>query len=95
MLFQSLDDKNECVGFYAENKLHFNTPLTANLSQTWSYSGFLRGQAIDFAQLYVEGKTLDEVCPEHLKEEWQTINKKLKAILNACLESKVSLKENC
>jgi hypothetical protein len=95
MLFQTLDDKNECVGFYTENKLHFHTPLPDSLTQTWSYSGFLRGREIDYAQLYCEGKSLDEVCPEHLKEEWQYINNKLKSIISSCIESKVSLKENC
>lgn len=95
MLFQTLDDKNECVGFYANDKLSFHTPLPAELSQTWSYSGFLRGKEIDYAQLYVEGKSLDSVCPEHLKADWERVNKKLKSILSSCIESKVSLQENC
>jgi hypothetical protein len=95
MLFQTLDDKNECVGIYAQNKLHINSEIPDNLSQTWSYSGFLRGREIDYAQLYVEGKSLDEVCPEHLKSEWETINKKLKSIISSFIEAKVSLKENC
>ena len=95
MLFQTLDDKNECVGIYAQNKLHINSAIPDNLSQTWSYSGFLRGREIDYAQLYVEGKTLDEVCPEHLKAEWNVINKKLKSIVSSFIQAKVSLKENC
>lgn len=95
MLFQTLDDKNECVGFYSEDKLYFHTPLPDSLTKTWSYSGFLRGREIDYAQLYCDGKSLDEVCPEHLKEDWELINKKLKSIISSCIESKVSLKENC
>ncbi len=95
MLFQTLDDKNECVGFYAEDKLQFNKPLPNNLSATWSYSGFLKGKNIDYAQLYCDGKNLDEVCPEYLKEDWTNINKRLKSIIASCIESKVSLRENC
>lgn len=95
MLFQTLDDKNECVGIYIENKLLFNTKLPENLTKTWSYSGFLRGKQIDYAQLFVEGKSLDDICPEHLKQDWLTINSRLRAFISSCLEAKVSLKENC
>lgn len=95
MIFQTLDDKNECVGFYVDGDLHFHQPLPDNLTKTWSYSGFLKGKDIEYAKLYCEGKSLDDVCPEHLKEDWQEINKKLKSIMAACFESKVSLKENC
>jgi len=95
MIFQTLDDKNECVGVYANEQLLFHSPLPQNLSKTWSYSGFLKGKQIDYAQLYCEGKSLDEVCPESLKEDWMRVNKKLKSIISSCIESKVSLKQNC
>jgi len=94
MLFQTLDDKKECVAIYADNKLNYHLDFT-NLKKTWNYSSFLKGQDIDYAALYVEGKSLDSVCPEHLKEEWTNINNRLKAFINSFVESKVSLKENC
>lgn len=95
MLFQTLDDKNECVGFYVDGELYFHQPLPNSLSQTWSYSAFLKGREIEYANIYSQGKHLDEMCPEHLKGDWETINKKLKSIISACFEAKVSLKENC
>lgn len=95
MLFQTLDDKQECVGYYVDGDLHFHSPLPDNLSRTWSYSAFLKDRYIEYASLYCEGKSLDEVCPDHLKDDWADINKKLKSIISACFESKVSLKENC
>lgn len=95
MIFQTLDDKNECVGIYANEQLLFHSSLPQNLSKTWSYSGFLKGKQIDYAQLYCEGKSLDEACPEFLKEDWARVNKKLKSIISSCIESKVSLKQNC
>jgi hypothetical protein len=95
LLFQTLDDKNECVGIYIDGDLHFHQPLPDNLTETWAYSGFLKGLQIEYANLYCEGKPIEEVCPDHLKEDWQLINKKLKSIISACFESKVSLKENC
>jgi len=94
MIFQTLDDKKECVGVYAENKLYFKE-IPENLSATWSYSAYLKGLDIDYAQLYCEGKTLDEVCPDHLQEEWKNIKTKLKAFMSSFIEAKVSLEENC
>lgn len=94
MIFQTLDDKKECVGVYADSKLHFKE-IPENLSASWSYSPYLKGLEIDYAQLYCEGKTLDEVCPEHLAEEWKAIRAKLKAFMTSFYEAKVSLEENC
>lgn len=94
MLFQTLDDKKECVGIYANDKLHFRE-IPENLSASWSYSPYLKGLKIDYAQLYCEGKSLDEVCPEYLKEEWTEIKNKLKAFMNSFFEAKVSLDQNC
>lgn len=94
MLFQTLDDKRECVGIYADKQLHFNE-VPENLTATWSYSPYLKGQDIQYANLYCEGKTLDEICPEHLKNEWKEIQSRLKAFVSSFIEAKVSLKENC
>ena len=94
MLFQTLDDKKECVGIYANGKLHFNE-LPENLMASWSYSPYLKGQEIQYANLYCEGKTLDEVCPEHLRDEWTEIKGRLKAFMSSFIEAKVSLEENC
>ena len=94
MIFQTLDDKKECVGVYADSKLHFKE-IPENLSATWSYSPYLKGLEIDFAQIYCEGKTLDEVCPEHLREEWKSTRARLKAFMISFYEAKVSLEENC
>lgn len=94
MLFQTLDDKKECVGIYADSKLHFNE-IPGNLTASWSYSPYLKGQQIQYANLYCEGKTLDEVCPEHLRDEWTEIKGRLKAFMSSFIEAKVSLDENC
>jgi len=94
VLFQTLDDKKECVGIYADNKLHFHE-IPKNLTASWSYSPYLKGQEIQYANLYCEGKTLDEVCPEHLRDEWMEIKGRLKAFMSSFIEAKVSLEENC
>lgn len=94
MLFQTLDDKKDCVAIFVNDSLNYDIDLK-DLKKTWNYNTFLKGKNIDYAALYVEGKSLSEVCPEHLKDEWNIINNKLKAFLNSFLESKVSIKENC
>ena len=68
MIFQALDDKRECVGVYADGKLHFEN-FPSNLTHTWKYSGSLENQDMEFAWLYAQGRPIEEVCPENLKEE--------------------------
>ena len=46
MLFQTLDDKRECVGVYCDGVLEFGS-IPKNLTKTWSYSNFLEDSDID------------------------------------------------
>ena len=94
MLFQTLDDKNECVGIYLDGSLHYDQ-IPRGLSRTWGYSSYLAGQDVEYASLYCGGKTLGEVCPEEYKQEWDIINNKLKAFMTSFAEAKVSLLDNC
>lgn len=94
MIFQTLDDKKECVGIYTDGKLFFDE-IPQNLTASWSYSPYLKGQKIKYANLYCEGKTLDEVCPEYLRDEWAEIKGRLKSFMSSFIEAKVSLEENC
>jgi len=94
MLFQALDDKQECIGIYLDGKLIFDE-LPDNLTKTWNYSKFLEDRDIEYAKLYCFGKTLSEVCPEHLKERWEEANERMKAFYRSFMEAKVSLRDNC
>ena len=94
MLFQTLDDKSECVGVYSNGELHFED-IPSGLSKTWSYSNFLYGMPIEYASIYVNGKSLDEVCPSHLIQEWERITNRLKAFIRSNHLAKVNLVENC
>lgn len=93
-MFQVLDTKNECVGFYADGELYFKS-LPADMSSTWDYSCILAGRDVQYAALYCEGKTLHEVCPEWLKPEWERVNGRMNAFISSFLEARLSLKENC
>ena len=94
MLFQTLDDKNECVGIFAEGELYFDT-LPEGLTGTWRYASYLEDQDVEYASLYCLGKDLAEVCPESLQPRFEKITSELKAFLTSFKESKISLNENC
>ena len=68
MIFQTLDDKSECVGVYVDGKLHFDG-IPDDLTKTWKYTGSVQDDAIEYAWLRCGGKDLQGACPEHLKEE--------------------------
>lgn len=95
MLFQTLDNKKDCLGYFYNDKIYFNGNLPDAADSTWSYSYSLKNKNINYANLYCEGKNLNEVCPESLKQEWDSINKKLNAVYNSFEQSKINLRENC
>ena len=68
MQFQTLDDKKDCVGIYCDGALYFNQELPQDITHTWSYSAFLENKEVQYAKLYCGGKSLDDVCPEPLKD---------------------------
>jgi len=94
LIFQTLDDKNECVGTYAEGKLSFDE-LPDDLTACWAPVPYLEGKEIDYASLYCEGKTPDQICPDNLRDDWDECNEKMKAFYRSFMLGRVSLDENC
>ena len=96
MLFQTLDNKSQCVGVYTDNKLVFDLDkLPQGLSQTWSYAPYLKGKDIEYVSLYLEGETLQTHLPEFLLDDWEDITRSLSAFKRAHTISKVNMDENC
>ena len=93
MLFQTLDNKNHCVGVYSEGVLNYEE-LPEELSHTWSYASYLEGREIEYASLYRSQK-MSEMCPEHLKEEWDEISGRLRAYYKSFRAAKICMDENC
>ena len=94
MIFQAIDDKNECVGVYANGKLDFkNKP--EGLSKTWKYSGSIDDDLIEYAWLYSGGKDLAECCPPELEEELGQAQKKARAYIKSFEIAKINLREHC
>lgn len=95
MLFQTLDNKEECAGVYYDGNLYFDHELPKEFNQTWSYSSHLRDREVRYGYLQCGGKSLDSVCPSNVKEDWEKINNKLKAFMRSFQLSKVCLEDNC
>ena len=94
MQFQTLDNKNHCVGVYSDQKLKFEK-VPEGLTRTWDYSSFLQGKDIEYAQIYCGGRSLDDVCPEHLRNSWNITKGALRAHYKSFATSKIDMGEHC
>lgn len=94
MIFQTLDDKSECVGVYTDGKLHFHD-IPTTLATTWKYTGSLAGKDIEFVGLWTNGLTLSECCPEDLSEELQKCQKKFRAYLKSFKIARINMQDHC
>jgi len=94
VIFQILDSKVECAGYYANKRINPREapPLSG---ETWEYSRHLDGDKYEIARIYSNGGTLTDACPEPGLEEWNTIKDTLKAYFKAFDSSQISLTENC
>ena len=95
MLFQVIDDKNECATVFVDGQFK-NAYDLAELTKTWKHTNhFQNSNSIEYAQLFCDGRGLDDVCPPRLKERWTALNKRMKAFLRSFREAKISLQDNC
>lgn len=96
VLFQILDNKEECVGIYCNDELIFDVAkFPESLSTTWSYHPSLQSLNIEYASLYLEGGRMEEHIPEYLREDWEDVTQKLKAFKRSLEISHVDSRENC
>jgi len=94
VFFQTLDDKNECVGIYAEGNMTFDE-LPDGLTSCWAPVTYLEEHEIEYASLYCEGRTPEQVCPKNLRDDWDECNEKMKAFYRSFMLGQVNLDENC
>jgi len=94
LYFQTLDDKKQCVGIYTDGKIYFDD-MPDNLKRTWAYTGSIKDDGVQYAHIYASGKSLEEACPEELKDEFLKSQKKLMSCLKSFHTSKISLREHC
>ena len=95
MIFQTLDDKTECVGVYADGSLFFEKFPEA-LNQTWRYTGSHEHLSnVEYAWLYAQGQTLEEVCPDSLEADLSSASAKMRAYRKSFEIAKIDLRDQC
>ena len=94
MIFQTLDDKQKCVGIYADGKLYFDE-FPGDLTHTWGYSGSLVDSDIEYARIYVGGTPLDKNCPGELIDELNAVTKKMRAFKKSFQLAKINMRDHC
>ena len=88
MLFQAITVENKQVVF-ANGKIYTNPNL--KLTKTWSYTPNLDNGDVEYAQFRCAGLTIDEVCPAHLIDKWETTKEQVKSHCRACIESRIDI----
>jgi len=94
LIFQVLDSKTDCIGYYTDNAIHTRDPLPYS-GKTWDFSPHLLGNQYELARLYAKGTTLTDVCPSRLQPEWEKIKQELRAYLKAFQTARILSDENC
>ena len=93
LLFQTFDEKNKCTLIYKKGT--FQEQITDNCTKTWSYATYLQDKEVEYANLYVMGKSLGQLCPENLRGEWSSVQTRIKAALKAANEVGLDLNDHC
>jgi hypothetical protein len=94
MFFQLLDNKMDCAGTYLDGQFIWDR-IPEGITKTWSYSDHLFGMNVDYASLLVGGKSIDDVCPEFLKDRWRHVSEMMKAHFKGCMVAKINLEDVC
>ena len=94
MYFSILDSREECFGFFFDGEIHF-TELPEERTRTWAPTSSLSGDRYEYAKVLCGGKTLEEVCPKHLRGEFLKRRERLLAFRRSFHLSKINLSEHC
>jgi len=94
MVFQIMDDKNDCLGVYSNGQFVYDR-IPTNVDGTWGYSEHLKDRHIQYAYLWVQGASISDICPEHLLARWTIAEKKIKAHFKSMQVSKINMSDIC
>ena len=97
MLVQTLDDKQHCIGIYYDGSLIYDCDEFDfdSVRATWNYNPIFAQNNALIGSLFVEGKSLNDVCPDFLKHRWETINARMRAFYKSFAIAKISLDKHC
>mgnify|MGYP003645544753 FL=1 len=94
MVFQIMDDKKDCTGVYTNGEFIYDR-IPTHLDHTWGYSEHLKDRHIQYAILWSQGKSISDICPEHLKKRWEIAERKIKAHFKSLFVSKINKDDVC
>ena len=89
-----MDNKTDCAGTYLSGQFVWDK-IPDGITKTWSYSDHLFGRDIEYANLLVSGRPIETVCPQHLRERWDSVKGLLRSHYKALTASKVDLGDVC
>ena len=94
MIFQIIDDKKECRGYFANGKTRLKS-LPESVTGTWDWSELIEDRDVILAKIIAGGKTIEQACPDHLKERLKARERKIKAHIRSFITAKVNLSDVC
>jgi hypothetical protein len=94
LIFQIIDDRKNCIGYYYNGDFIYQNP-PVSLNQTWEWNKHLAGREVEYARLWTNGEKLDDCCPPHLADRYEIRSKKIKAFLRATSTAKIKFDDTC
>lgn len=94
MIFQIMDDKKECFAVFSKGIFYYDN-FPKEMSHTWSYNEKLSQEDITYFYLWMQGKTLEQACPEHLKKRFELSHRKIKSHFNSFRLAKININDIC
>jgi len=93
LLFQTLDDKQNCIALYKDETLSKGL-LPEGLSHTWTTAQYLEGLPIEYAYLYCQ-KSLSDACPPDFRGHYSEAISLLRAFMISTDQAKIDLNNHC
>ena len=76
MFFQVFENQ-----FFHNNQVFDFLPKDHN--KTWDHQAILKDHNVDYAFVWGNGQSLDDLCPDQIYEDWKKISKKIKAFMKS------------
>ncbi len=89
-----MDDKKDCLGIYANGQFIYDK-IPDLADKTWGYSDHLQNRQIQYATLWTQGSTIQDVCPEHLVTRWKSAENKIKSHFKSFFVTKINFSDVC
>tara|TARA_R110002110_G_scaffold319885_8_gene532625 strand:+ start:6092 stop:7276 length:1185 start_codon:yes stop_codon:yes gene_type:complete len=94
MLFQTLDDKKNCLGLYHNRTLVKGAAPDATMTRTWTAAQFLEDMDVEYAYLYCQ-RNLADSCPSEIRKQYEESISFLRAFLRSMENARVDLTQHC